>query len=120
MFTLVAESTRKTVGAIAAVTIVSFSGLVLDQAHIASAPRGVVEIGELTPVGGSELAAVTLPEITVVAKRESATGAMLASVELPQITVTGKRVAYVVAKTLAAGAESQADQKATAGSALLK
>jgi hypothetical protein len=45
---------------------------------------------------------------------------MLAAVELPQITVTGKRVAAVVARTLAAGSESQADQKATSGSALLK
>jgi len=119
MLTMVAESTRKTVSAIAAVTIVSFSGLVLDQAHIASAPRGIVEIGELTPVGG-ELAAVTLPEITVVAKRESAMDAMLAAAELPAITVTGKRVAYVVAKAQAGDGKSKSAVKGSAEGALLK
>ncbi|MGQ0430036.1 MAG: hypothetical protein ACT4UQ_08895 [Gammaproteobacteria bacterium] len=98
MFTMVAENTRKAVSAIAAVAVVSFGGLVLDQAHIASAPRGTVEIGELTMLGGTERAAVTLPEITVVAKRETMTNALMAAVELPEITVTGKRIAYAVAK----------------------
>jgi hypothetical protein len=116
MFTMVAENTRKTVSAFAAVAIVSFSGLVLDQAHIASAPRGTVEIGELTLVGGTELAAVTLPEITVVARRESMTDALLAAVELPEITVTGKRVAYAVATA----GQSEPGLKGSSEGALLK
>ena len=48
MFTMVAESTRKAVSAAAAVAIVSFGGLVMDQAYLAAAPRGTIEIGELT------------------------------------------------------------------------
>ncbi|MGQ0384990.1 MAG: hypothetical protein ACT4UP_09975 [Gammaproteobacteria bacterium] len=116
MFTMVAENTRKAVSAVAAVAVVSFGGLVLDQAHIASAPRGTVEIGELTPVAGTELASVTLPEITVVARRESMTDAMLAAVELPEITVTAKRVAYAVAKA----GQSKPTRNVAAESALLK
>ena len=38
MFTMVAESTRKAVSAAAAVAIVSFGGLVMDQAYLAAAP----------------------------------------------------------------------------------
>ena len=57
---------RQGLGAIA---IVSFSGLVLDQAHLASAPRGTVEVGELTPVGEAGMTIAALPEVVVVAKR---------------------------------------------------
>ena len=46
MFTMVAQNTRKTISAVAAVAIVSFSGLVLDQAHVAAAPRGTIEVGD--------------------------------------------------------------------------
>jgi hypothetical protein len=121
MFTMVANSTRMAVSTVAAVAIVSFSGLVLDQAHIASAPRGHVEIGELTPVGTAQMASTMLPEVTVVAKRESATDALLAAVELPEIVVSAKRVAYVVAKTqTAAAGQSKASLTASAESALLK
>lgn len=121
MFTMVANSTRMAVSAVAAVAVVSFSGLVLDQAHIASAPRGYVEIGELTPVGATEMAMATLPEVTVVAKRTSAGDALLAAVELPEIVVSAKRVAYVVAKGQGAkGGQSQQDLRASAASALLK
>jgi len=48
MFTMVAENTRKTFSALAAVTVVSFGALVMDQAYLASAPQGTIEIGELT------------------------------------------------------------------------
>ncbi len=39
MFTMVAQNTRKTFSAVAAVAIVSFGGLVMDQAYLAAAPR---------------------------------------------------------------------------------
>jgi hypothetical protein len=95
MFTLVAESTRKTFSAAAAVAIVSFGGLVMDQAHLAAAPQGSIEIGELTAVdGGARLA--QLPEVVVVAKRESAT--YYAAAQLPEVVVVAKRLASMVAK----------------------
>ncbi len=97
MFTIVAENTRKSVSAVAAIAIVSFGGLVLDQAHIAAAPRGTVEVGELTLVDDGQLAQVTLPEVIVVAKRESATF-FAAATQLPEIVVVAKRVATMVAK----------------------
>ena len=95
MFTLVAESTRKTFSAVAAVAIVSLGGLVMDQAHLASAPRGTIEIGELTSFDNGTTVA-QLPEVVVVAKRES--GTQFAAVQLPEIVVVAKRVAHMVAK----------------------
>jgi hypothetical protein len=103
MFTLIENSTRRTVSAMAAVTIVSLSGLVMDQAHIAAAPRGTVEVGELTLVNEAQMAAVTLPEVTVVAKRVSRGNALFAATaELPEIVVVAKRVATLVAQSAAA------------------
>ena len=120
MFTMNAKSTRMAVSAVAAVAIVSFNALVLDQAYIAAAPRGTVEVGELTLVNEAAIAAVTLPEVLVVAKRESQADAMFAAVtELPEITVVAKRVAQMVAQTGAAGQGSAALQ-ASAEGALLK
>jgi hypothetical protein len=95
MFTMVAESTRKTFSAAAAVAIVSFGGLVMDQAYLAAAPQGSIEIGELTAINGSARLA-QLPEVVVVAKRESAT--YYAAAQLPEIVVVAKRVASMVAK----------------------
>jgi hypothetical protein len=95
MFTLVAESTRKTFSATAALAIVSFGGLVMDQAYLAAAPQGTIEIGELTALDGSARLA-QLPEVVVVAKRESATYYVAA--QLPEIVVVAKRVASMVAK----------------------
>ena len=63
------QNTRKTISAVAAVAIVSFSGLVMDQAHLASAPAGTVEVGELTPVSDTGMTVAALPEVIVVAKR---------------------------------------------------
>jgi hypothetical protein len=95
MFTMVAESTRKTFSAAAAIAIVSFGGLAMDQAHLASAPRGSVEIGELSALGaGATLA--RLPEVVVVAKREPV--AYYASAEMPEIVVVAKRIAHRVAQ----------------------
>lgn len=118
MLTLVAKSTRMAVSAVAAVMIVSFSGLVLDQAHLAAAPRGIVEVGELTLVNEAQIAAVTLPEVTVVARRVSPGTAMFAATaELPEIVVVAKRVATLVAQ---AGTEPKTSVKSTAEGALLK
>lgn len=96
MFTMVAESTRKTFSAVAAVAIVSASGLVMDQAYLAAAPQGTIEIGELTAVGHAGATLAQLPEVVVVAKRESAT--YYAAAQLPEIVVVAKRVAHMVAK----------------------
>lgn len=41
---------RGTLPAVLAALIVGISGLVLDQGHIAAAPAGTIEIGQLTPV----------------------------------------------------------------------
>ena len=96
MFTMVAESTRKTFSAVAAVAIVSFGGLVMDQAHLAAAPRGTIEIGELTSVDSGGIVLAQLPEVVVVAKREI--GTQFATAQLPEIVVVAKRVAHMVAK----------------------
>ena len=96
MFTMVAQSTRKTFSAVAAVAIVSFGGLVMDQAYLAAAPKGTVEIGELTALGHAGATLAQLPEVVVVAKRESAT--YFAATQLPEIVVVAKRVATLVAK----------------------
>ena len=95
MFTMVAESTRKTFSAVAAVAIVSFGGLVMDQAHLAAAPRGTIEIGELTSVDSGGFVLAQLPEVVVVAKREI--GTQFAVAQLPEIVVVAKRVAHMVA-----------------------
>ncbi len=65
MFTMVTESTRRMTSAVAAVAVVAFAGLTLDQGHAGALPRGTVEVGELTPVNVMQMAAVALPEIVV-------------------------------------------------------
>ena len=69
MLTMISENTRRSVSAVAAMAIVAFAGLALDQGHIAAAPFGTVEVGELTPVALEKLAQATLPEIVVTAGR---------------------------------------------------
>jgi hypothetical protein len=93
MFTMVAQSTRKTFSAVAAVAIVSFGGLVMDQAYLAAAPKGTIEIGELTAVDN---AVAQLPEVVVLAKREPIH--QFAAAQLPEVVVLAKRVAKMVAK----------------------
>ena len=94
MFTMVAQRTRRTFSAVAAIAIVSFGGLVMDQAHLAGAPRGTIEVGEPTLVGAPTLA--QLPEVVVLAKREPVT--MFASAQLPEVVVVAKRAARLVAQ----------------------
>ena len=79
MLTMVTQNTRRSVSAVAAMAIVAFGGLVLDQGHLAAAPNGTVEVGELTPIGLEKLAQVTLPEIVITAERPAAQGQRFAS-----------------------------------------
>lgn len=95
MFTMVAQGTRKTFSAVAAIAIVSVGGLVMDQAYLAAAPQGTVEIGELTALDGATTLA-QLPEVMVVAKRDGVR--QLAAVELPEVVVVAKHVARMVAQ----------------------
>ena len=54
--------------AVLAALIVSFGGVALNQSYLASAPAGIVEIGELTVIDApAQIAA--LPEIVVTATR---------------------------------------------------
>jgi hypothetical protein len=59
---------QRNISAVLAAAIVAASGLVFDRAHLASAPEGVVEIGQLSPVEVLPQFAA-LPEIVVTAKR---------------------------------------------------
>ena len=125
MFTMVAKSTRMAVSTAAAVAIVSFGALVFDQAYIAAAPRGTVEIGELTllaaaPIAAAPMTSVTLPEVTVVAKRGSADQYFAAATELPEVVVVAKRVAYMVAKGNAAEQARSPSLNSSVAGALLK
>jgi hypothetical protein len=111
---MVAENTRKTFSAAAAIAIVSFGGLVMDQGYLAAAPRGTIEIGELTAVPS---AVTQLPEVVVRAKRESTH--QFAAVQLPEIVVVAKRVATMVAKDQGSTPSRRRSTSATE-SALLK
>lgn len=55
-----------TLSAVLAAAIVGASALVLDRAHLAAAPAGIVEVGELAPVDALPDVA-TLDEIVVIA-----------------------------------------------------
>ena len=61
---------RAAISAVFAAAIVGTSGLALDQAHIAAAPAGTVEIGPLPPVA-------VLPQLA----------------QLPAVIVSGPRLA---------------------------
>jgi len=69
MFTVVTENTLRSFSAVAAVAVVAFAGLALDQGHHGTLPRGTVEVGELTQIGVMQMASVTLPEIVVTGQR---------------------------------------------------
>ena len=120
MFKQYTNSTQMAVSAFAAVVIVSLNGAVFDQGHIASTPRGIVEVGELTMIDATPIASVTLPEVTVVAKRES-TGSYFANATmLPEVVVVAKRAAYMVAKGGAVEQGRSASAKGSVVGALLK
>ena len=120
MFKQYTNSTQMAVSAFAAVVIVSLNGAVFDQGHIASTPRGIVEVGELTMIDATPIASVTLPEVTVVAKRES-TGSYFANATmLPEVVVVAQRAAQMVAKAGRSEQGRSAGLQGSAESALLK
>jgi hypothetical protein len=97
MFTMVSKNTRMAVSAAAAVAIVSFGGLVMDQGYLAAAPRGTVEVGELTAIGGGATRLAQLPEVVVVGKRDFGSH-YAATTQLPEVVVVAKRIATLVAQ----------------------
>jgi hypothetical protein len=76
MYEANAHGIHRNLAAVLAATVVAVSGLVFDRAHLASAPEGSVEIGELAPVEAPALATVQ-PAAIVAA--------------LPEVVVTGKK-----------------------------
>lgn len=50
MYTTSPYGLHRNFSAVLAGLIVAASGLVFDRAHLASAPEGIVEVGQLTPV----------------------------------------------------------------------
>lgn len=72
MFTSYDNSLTKSLSGLAAIAVVALGMAVMDRAHLAAAPLGTVEVGELTPVGLERLAQATLPEIVVTAGRQAA------------------------------------------------
>jgi len=109
MFTMLTQNTRKTFSAVAAMAIVSFGGLVMDQAYLAAAPKGTIEVGDLTTVDGAALIA-QLPEVIVVARRDGVR--QFAAAELPEVVVVAKRVTQMVASDDRAARLSQLAIKA--------
>jgi len=59
---------RSALSTVLAAAIVGISGLALDRGHIAAAPDGTVEVGQLTPVDALPGVA-TLAEIVITAPR---------------------------------------------------
>ena len=91
MFTMLTENTRRVTSAVAAVAVVAFAGLTLDQGHVGALPEGTVEVGELTPVNLMQLAQVTLPEIVITGERVATDAAVMEMAELPEVVVYGSR-----------------------------
>lgn len=97
MFTSTTSRTQRMAGTVAAIFVVAFTGLLLEYGHNGAIPRGVVEVGELTPIGLEQLAMVTLPGVEIVGSR----GQSLA-VLLPEIEVVASRE-VLMAGSAAAG-----------------
>jgi hypothetical protein len=68
MYTASPYGIHRNLSAVLAALIVAAGGLVFDRAYLASAPEGIVEIGQLTPVEATVQIAA-LPEVVVTAKR---------------------------------------------------
>jgi hypothetical protein len=99
MFTMLTENTRRTVSAMAAVAVVAFTGLSLDQGHLGALPQGTVEVGELTVVDVMQMASVTLPEIVVTGER----------IESSRVAATKARQPAILPALAAAAAWAVAD-----------
>jgi len=93
MFAMVNQSTRQLVSAVAAVAVVAFAGLTLDQGHLGSMPQGVVEVGEMQPYNLMQLVSTRLPEIVVTASAIDAEPVLAFGepVVLPELVVVGAR-----------------------------
>jgi hypothetical protein len=59
---------HRNLGGVLAALIVTVSGLVFDRAHLASAPEGTVEIGQLESVEAQAQVAV-LPDVVVTGRK---------------------------------------------------
>ena len=68
MYTASPYGIHRNLSAVLAALIVATGGLVFDRAYLASAPEGIVEIGQLTLVE-TPVQIAALPEIVVTAKR---------------------------------------------------
>ena len=112
MFTMVSKNTRKAVSAAAAVAIVSFGALVMDQGYLAAAPRGTVQVGELRAIDASATRLAQLPEVVVVGKRDFGSH-YAAATQLPEVVVVAKRIANLVAQD--DGTQRQASPAMSAG-----
>jgi len=87
MFNSTSNYTRnRTTSTVAAVLVVAFAGLMFNHGHQGGLPAGIVEVGELTPIGLEQLAMVTLPGIEVVGSRDQQV-----AFSLPEIEVVGMR-----------------------------
>lgn len=64
MYTANGFGIHGTLSAVLAAAIVAVSGLALDRAHLAAAPAGIVEVGELAPIDALPQVAM-LDEIVV-------------------------------------------------------
>jgi len=76
MYEANAYGIHRNVAAVLAAAVVAVSGLVWDRAHLASAPEGTVEVGELALIDAPIVAAAqpaaiveALPEIVVTARK---------------------------------------------------
>ncbi len=58
------------IAAFAAVVIVGLTGLTLERGHEGALPRGVIEIGNLTPIEAGGLVIASLPAVEVIGRRE--------------------------------------------------
>jgi hypothetical protein len=68
MYEASAYGIHRNLSAVLAAAIVAVSGLVWDRAHLASAPEGTVEIGQLEAIG-AEAQMAALPEIVVTGRK---------------------------------------------------
>ena len=67
MYESISYGIQRNLSAVLAAAIVATSGLIFDRAYLASAPEGMVEIGQLTLVEATAQIAA-LPEIVVSAR----------------------------------------------------
>jgi len=109
MFTMVTDNARRVFSAVAAVAVVAFGALAMDQGHLGAAPRGVVEVGDFTILNPERLVHVTLPEVVVTAARIGTGPAQAAAAlpMLPEVVVTASRTLQVAHEQAPVPADTQ-------------